>query len=575
MVKRLARGRPARRYATLFIVLALLVLLWRNYGFWVLPPRSLTSSRTYLLDGVTYRTGSYDWSQAPIFHSVDSPRKPPSGPSIKFPRVQARSSAAEQDPSAETRKEIIKAKFAKSWDAYREHAWPQDELKPLSARKAQSLHGWSAQIVDALDTLWIMGMKDEFHKAVEHVALIDWSRTNDWSINVFEVAIRYLGGLLAAYDLSGEAALLAKAVELGDVLYAAFDTPNRMPLRWFSYGSAMRGRNVAAERMSGAAGGTMSLEFTRLTQLTSDPKYYDAAERVKQFFYKWQKKTKIPGIWPTTINWRDGLMEGERFSLGAGMDSMYEYLPKMAALLGGLDDEYKQMTLDSFNVLKRRALFRPMTPNKENILLTGIAVWREGKILINPEVQHLACHTGGMYALAGKLFSRKDYMDVAARVTRGCVWAYKSFPTGIMPEKSRVATCPMQEAPCKYDTRRFENPESENLPGGFLSVRDSRYLLRPEAIESVFYMWRTTGDQVWRDVAWDMWEAIVKETETDLAFASIEDVMVQSGPKIDSMETFWMGETLKYFYLIFEDESVIDLDEWILNTEAHPIRRPA
>jgi mannosyl-oligosaccharide alpha-1,2-mannosidase len=308
------------------------------------------------------------------------------------------------------------------------------------------------------------------------------------------------------------------------------------------------------------------------------------------------------------INWRDEVMDGRRFSIGAGMDSLYEYLPKMHMLLGGRDADYNEMTTRSLDAIRDHLLFRPMTPGVDegtvDILLAGVAVMRKSnKLELVPDMQHLACFAGGMYGLAGRLLDREDYVDVARRFTNGCVWAYDAFPTGIMPEKAQMVAC--RDSNCAY--RPIAT--GEDVPPGFVRIIDRRYLLRPEAIESVFYMWRITGDQAWRDAAWRMWEAIMKETETEIAFASIEDVTQKEGPMIDSMEvslpmsiqqawrlpfsflffffplqlfanqfdkqTFWMGETLKYFFLIFEDESVISLDEWILNTEAHPLRRPA
>ncbi|KFA66221.1 hypothetical protein S40285_05092 [Stachybotrys chlorohalonatus IBT 40285] len=566
--------RLGRRYALVFALALAFTIAWRTYGFWVLLPRFLTpASRSFTVGDITYTTSSYDWAQAPIHHPVQEILALPVGPPLRLPRTQARFGSETQDEVAEARKGAIKAKFDKSWQAYKKHAWPKDALKPLSAKGAKSLSGWSAQMVDALDTLWIMDMKDDFYAAVRVIARIDWSRTSNWSIDVFEVIIRYLGGLLAAYDLSGEAVLLAKAVELGDTLYAAFDTPNRMPVRWLNYGKAIRGRSVAQEKMSGAAGSTLCLEFTRLSQLTGDPKYYDATERVKQFLKSWQPKTKIPGIWPITMNWRDGIMAGQRFSIGAGMDSLYEYLPKMYAILGGLDADYKEMTLRAFDTVRRLMLFRPMTPtNDKNLLMAGVAVAANGgKPRLVGDMQHLACFAGGTYALAGKLLSRDDYIETGARLARGCVWAYSAFPTGIMPEKANMAICRTYDGPCAAMLPKDRN---HALPVGFMRMIDSRYILRPEAIESVFYLWRITGDQEWRDVAWIMWEAIVRETETETAFAAIEDVREPGGPKLDEMETFWMGETLKYFYLIFEDASVLNLDEWVLNTEAHPLRRP-
>jgi mannosyl-oligosaccharide alpha-1,2-mannosidase len=110
------------------------------------------------------------------------------------------------------------------------------------------------------------------------------------------------------------------------------------------------------------------------------------------------------------------------------------------------------------------------------------------------------------------------------------------------------------------------------LPKGFTTAKDPRYILRPEAIESVLILWRITGDSWWREVAWDMFEAVAKATETPYANAAVLDVTVLGSEKEDYMESFWLAETLKYFYLCFADTDLISLDEFVLNTEAHPFR---
>jgi mannosyl-oligosaccharide alpha-1,2-mannosidase len=96
---------------------------------------------------------------------------------------------------------------------------------------------------------------------------------------------------------------------------------------------------------------------------------------------------------------------------------------------------------------------------------------------------------------------------------------------------------------------------------------------RPEAIESVWYMYRITGDSAWQDKGWKMFEAIIKATSTPLGHSAIDDVTRIKPVQIDEMESFWLAETLKYFYLLFSTPDTISLDEWVLNTEAHPFKR--
>jgi mannosyl-oligosaccharide alpha-1,2-mannosidase len=183
----------------------------------------------------------------------------------------------------------------------------------------------------SLDTLWIMGLRKEFDEAVHAVDAIDFSTCAGDEINVFETTIRYLGGFLAAYDLSGNERLKRKAVEMGDLLYKAFDTPNRMPITRWKFKDAAEGRpQVAPDSTLIAEIGSLTLEFTRLSQVTGDPKYYDAVQRVMDVMEAQQDLTNLPGMWPVIVNPKT--MEFNvhgGFTLGGMADSAYEYLPKV------------------------------------------------------------------------------------------------------------------------------------------------------------------------------------------------------------------------------------------------------
>ncbi|KLP00979.1 alpha-mannosidase [Fusarium fujikuroi] len=141
-----------------------------------------------------------------------------------------------------------------------------------------------------------------------------------------------------------------------------------------------------------------------------------------------------------------------------------------------------------------------------------------------------------------------------------------------MPEIFDLVACPTL-SPCEWNETLWKPLNNQKLPPGFRHARDPRYILRPEAIESVFIMYRLTADPKWQDMAWDMFQAVVKYSSTELANAAVDDVTSTETSKTDSMESFWFSETLKYFYLIFSEPDLISLDEYVLNTEAHPFRR--
>lgn len=505
-------------------------------------------------------------------------------------------------PERDERRETVKRVFAKSWNAYKAKAWLSDELMPVTGDRRNPFGGWGATLVDALDTLWIMGLREEFEEAVAAAATIDFTKTTLEKVNVFETTIRYLGGFLAAYDLSGDARLLRKAVEVGEMLYKAFDTPNRMPLTRWNFNAAAEGQQqVADDTVLLAEIGSMSMEFTRLSLLTGNPKWFDAVQRITDVMAAQQGKTALAGLWPLVVNAKDAIFnQGTHFTLGAMADSTFEYLPKMAALLGGKMPQYQVMYEKAMDVASQYLLFRPLTPSNADIFISGAASTQtqDHKTYVTQkfEGQHLSCFTGGMYALGGKLFNRHTDLSIAERLTEGCIWAYKSSKHGVMPETFTMVACTSND--CEWDnlawkkqvvldagekiTGNFEADMAKaseiitekRLPMGFASIPDGRYILRPEAIESVFVLYRATAREDLLETAWNMFMAIEKMTSTPMANSAVNDVTTPGKPSAsDSMESFWLGETLKYFYLIFAREDLVSLDEWVFNTEAHPFRR--
>lgn len=85
-------------------------------------------------------------------------------------------------------------------------------------------------------------------------------------------------------------------------------------------------------------------------------------------------------------------------------------------------------------------------------------------------------------------------------------------------------------------------------------------------------MYRITGDVEWMDKGWQMFEATVRATRTSIANSAVDNVLLEEPRTKDEMESFWIAETLKYYFLLFSEPDVISLDEWVLNTEAHPFR---
>lgn len=585
LLNRLAYSYRRRPYLATIALILLVYVVISNQPYYLRPQKSR----------LRFVKSGYDWSSWQLFHPIEYIQPLPARDHTRLPKIQS-SNSPKSDPATQLhRRDEVKRIMQRGWKSYKQFAWMRDELAPVTGGAKDTFGGWGATLVDSLDTLWIMDMKEEFWEAAQAAVSLDWAYTKEKSCNMFETTIRHLGGLLSAYDLSGEPALLKKAVELGDMLYVGFDTPNRMPPFWFDFEKAKTGRLIPDDHQPAASAATLSLEFTRLAQLTGDNKYYDAITRVTDNLFANQNKTQAPGLWPTFFNLKDGVFHLDNtFTLGALSDSMYEYMLKMHLLLKSGDSRYEQMYRAAADAIIENLLYRPMTPENLDILFTG--TFHAGVAYqLEPEMQHLACFAGGMFAIGGKVLDIPEHIDIGAALTRGCIWAYDSFPTGIGPEIANLVPCETL-AGCEWDENKWsatlpsQRAKSHRIPKGFSNIREPKYILRPEALESVFIMYRITGDVQYQDAAWKMFQAIEAATATEFGNSAIRDVTVDPArvKKEDSMEvrmliilsrkfanftqSFWMAETLKYLYLIFSPSSLISLDDYVFNTECHPLR---
>ncbi|KAL6243062.1 hypothetical protein RBB50_010162 [Rhinocladiella similis] len=510
------------------------------------------------------------------------------------------------------RQNAVKREFLHAWTGYQDHAWMADGLLPLSGGKKHQFCGWSATLVDALDSLIILGLDEEFQEALNATLTIDFAQSvENCNVNLFESTIRYLGGLMAAHDLSNDGRILPKLIELGDMLHSAFNTSNGMPCTMCKLAT----KDAVVESSENAAladVGSLYLEFARLSQVTGDDKYMHTVDMLSDVLARSQNDSSIPGLWPENLSPRlvdgpqayDFARKSSRYGLGAMSDSAYEYLVKAHLLVGKTRNVYQTMWDLASRQIKRYLLFRALIPgaNETDIIFPGIASRSLGstQTLLETRTEHLACFAGGMFAMASRIFNNPDDFHIGEQITNGCVWAYQNSPSGIMPETLTLLPCSVNDGlQCAWDdsywavqSNRPENCmngycQSSRYPPGFLQVKDPSYKLRPEAIESVFIMWRLTGDEYWREVGWEMFQSIIEHTRSPFGHAALfstmevyqrdtydRGLMVRKvlARQMDDMESFWFAETLKYFYLLFSDPSLISLDEWVLNTEAHPFR---
>lgn len=594
----LFRRRSLSLLLAVFVIIALFPLL----------RQSNTPTQQTLVDRLTIPASVYStfsWRNLSQRHPVENYTALPNGPLPGIPRIQAEFSPerGEDKKLRVSRLLAVKEAFLHSWEGYKKNAWLQDEVAPLSGSWSNGFGGWGATLVDSLDTLWIMGLHKEFNVAIKYLRKIDFTTSTADTLNVFETTIRYLGGFLSAYDVSGHKhdILLEKAIELGDMLYMAFDTPNRMPVTRWDWRNTARGGDQQADMHTLLAEmGSLTLEFTRLSQLTGNHKWYDAVARVTNRLQDWQNHTKIPGLWPQMLDAKHlDFHKGTTFTLGGMSDSFYEYMPKQYLMLGGRNDQYRDMYFSALESAKEHLFFRPLNPNNDKMLIPGTLNRASAmNIKLVPKAEHLVCFAGGMVALAAKVFQQTHELETARQLVDGCLWAYESTPSGIMPEIFTAVPCKdVADRTCAWSEESWYHAVEahtssiaveplqpaepaqqviarKGLPPGIVDITDSRYRLRPEAIESLFVLYRITGDETLQDKAWKMFQSISNATRTEIAFAAVSDVTEEPPPLEDSMESFWTAETLKYFYLIFSEPDVISLDDYILNTEAHPFLRP-
>ncbi|KAL2061225.1 hypothetical protein VTL71DRAFT_7498 [Oculimacula yallundae] len=459
----------------------------------------------------------------------------------------------------------VKDAFRHAWKGYNHYAWMHDEVMPISGKHKDNFVGWAATLVDSLDSLYIMGLQEKFDEALEALNDIDFSKPNADKVPVFEVTIRYLGGLLGAYDVSEHKypILLQKATQLGDFLTKAFNTENGLPVPYYWWKNGTSGKLPGQDNVIIAQVASLSMEFIRLSQLTGNKTYAAQIQVITDQLKTTQDSTALPGMWPLLADCSGPQISfsNEKFSLGVLADSAFEYLPKTHLLDYRTSDQYIKMYQSALATFSKRLFFRPSVPNNPDILMSGNIDFSKDPDVIDGQFQHLACFVGGMVALGSRISKSAEELETAAKLTNGCVWGYDNTPSGIMPDFSHVVVC-QDPALCIW----------KGEGDGFVSVDDPSYQLRPEAIESVFIMYRLTADPVWMDKGWKMFQSIQKHTRTGIANARVVNVMQQWPKNEDSMESYWLAETLKYFYLLFSEPDLISLDEYVLNTEAHPFR---
>jgi mannosyl-oligosaccharide alpha-1,2-mannosidase len=420
--------------------------------------------------------------------------------------------------------EDVRAEMRWAWRNYREHAWGKDQIKPISGGFESfplKNHHLGLSLIEALDTLWIMGLDEEFREGVE------WVKANlhfdvDGDVSVFETSIRLVGGLLSAYHACGDPVLLAKARDLADRLLPSFAaSPIGIPHRYINLKTgALRGQET-----NPAETGTFIPEFGFLSHATGDDRYRAAAKSALVSMF--ERRSKI-GLLADRIDCMTGEWKSRRATIGPPSDSYYEYLWDGWDLLGDRD------CLRMYRVCTAAILKHQPVRRSANLWFANVD-FETGQPL-DTEQDELGSFYGGLLAQGGN-------GELGRAHTR--TWARVQARYGVLPE---------------------------SIDSTDLRALSKRNDLRPELADAAFNHWLLDRREEWRHIVRDHYLAMKRWNKARFGYADLADVT--SDPKVqsDHCPGYWWSEQMKYYYLIFADTPRVDYRRLYLSTEGNVLR---
>ena len=414
----------------------------------------------------------------------------------------------------------VRTEFLHAWSNYERYAWGQDALRPLS-KTGYDWYGQSLFMtpVDALDTLILMRFDAEAERA-RSLIVSDLSFDRDIYVKNFEITIRLLGGLLSSYQLTGDQRLLSLAEDLGNRLLPVFNSPTGLPYVYVNLRTGQTRDSVT----NPAETGTLLLEFGTLSKLTGRPVFYEKAKRALVETFRRRSPLGLVG---QSINVETGEWTNTDSHISGGIDSYYEYLWKCWVLFG--DKDCRDM-------------------------------WAASIPAVN---KYLADEIGG------ELWYGHADMQTGKR-TKKTYGALDAFFPALLALSGDLERARRLQA-SSFKMWDLHGIEPETLDYKTMRVVAGSYHLRPEIIESTYYLYHYTGDREYRRMGEKMFDDFVKYCRTDAGYAALADVI--SKQQLDEMESFVLAETFKYFYLLFATPETLKFDKVIFNTEAHPLSR--
>ncbi|KAK4744332.1 hypothetical protein SAY87_010644 [Trapa incisa] len=450
------------------------------------------------------------------------------------------------DPRAEAKRrqlrEEVRGMFYHAYNNYMMYAFPHDELKPLTKtftdslselgnlkleRLPQNYNGSALTLIESLSSLVILGDNTEFERAVIWLSK-NLSFDVDARINLFECNIRVLGGLVSAHILATDSAnrlvqgsyqnqLLILAKDLGERFLPAFETPTGLPYAWINLKYGVLVNETTETSTSGC--GTLILEMGALSRLTGDPRFESAALGALRKLWSMRSSLNLLG---TTLNVETGEWIEYSSGIGAGVDSFYEYLVKAHILFG--KEEYWRMFQSAYVGVQK--YFRHGPWYHEADMRTGEATYWQ--------LTSLQAFWPGLQVLVGDV-------DAANSSHREFVHVWEKY--GVLPERYLL-------------DHQIVHPTEKYYP------------LRPELAESTFYLYQATKDPWYIEVGESIVKSLNRHTKVRGGFASVRDVTTMQLE--DHQHSFFLAETCKYLYLLFDDTFWVE-HNYVFTTEGHPL----
>ncbi|CAI6332463.1 unnamed protein product [Periconia digitata] len=530
-----------------------------------------------------------------------SARDAQSYPNVTYPGQKGEDYDYTGFDSNQTRRvEAVVEMFRFSWNGYYEYAFPNDDLQPVNNSFANTRNGWGATAIDALSTAIIMQQTDIVNQILDFVPTIDFTKTGadtrpgaSEDVSLFETTIRYIGGLLSGYDLlkgpfdhldvdkDKVDALLTQCAVLADAMKFAFNTTTGIPANNIYINNQTFAPRYLMEDGTRSAGlaelGTLVLEWQHLSDLTGNPEYGELAQKAEDYFLQPSEEV-FPGLTGGNFSIETGEILDSWGGWTSGNDSAYEYLIKMYAY----DPEKYALYAERFTLAADSTIAHLLSSPSSRPDLTAAGSFA-GTQPQNYSEQ-LACFIGGSFILGSTILSKPSYLESGLDFAEFCANGYRYSPSGIGPVIYSWNTTELAQP-------QFANQTSLYNKAGWF-INDNTAFgggLTPEAVESWYYAYQVTGNQYWRDVAWELTLAQNRTERVGSGFSSLRNVLaVDGGGWQNRMQSFFLAEVLKYQYLIQAPEELKgewdvefapngvgeggNVNPWIYNTEAHPFK---